>query len=83
MNVTKALIIGFAFGVGTLAGGTAVFAPRNADAQVAPTGGAAIAQGPGGVWVVHQNRVYVCAIIDPQVGTQPPTPTCGKPRSLP
>ncbi len=62
-----------------------VASPRLGTAQTAGfSGNVAITDGPGGVWVVRGNRVYICDI-DPvrRVNAeQPPTPRCGQPQTL-
>ncbi|MCB9601554.1 MAG: hypothetical protein H6720_14620 [Sandaracinus sp.] len=45
----------------------------------------AISDGPGGVWVLHGDRLYVCRLplVTPSGrATQPPTPECGEPQTL-
>ncbi len=45
----------------------------------------AISDGPGGVWVLHGDRLYVCRLplVMPSArATEPPTPECGEPRTL-
>ncbi len=42
----------------------------------------AIAQGPGGMWVVRGAKLFVCSQSTPQVGQVPAKPRCGKPADL-
>ena len=60
--------------------------PRIGTAQTVGTSGdVAITEGPGGVWVVRGNRVYICDFepVRRVAPRQPPTPRCGQPFSLP
>ena len=57
--------------------------PGTGAAQTVSSGYSSISPGPGGVWVLRGNRLYVCELEGIREGTRPPTPRCGSPLARP
>lgn len=86
MNVRHSLVALALFGgvaLGALLGPTLSSAQRGTGTTSV---GAipAISDGPGGVWVLHGDRLFVCRlpVVMPSGRAAPPTPECGEPRAL-
>jgi len=58
--------------------------PRIGAAQSTGAGAdASISRGPGGMWIVRGNRIYICDLDPVRPATvEPPTPRCGTPLTL-
>jgi len=83
--MTNRTVLAIALGALAIAVGLLVGQPLASQAQPGAAA-VAIAQGPGGVWIVRGDRVYVCdqsPIISRSSATAPATPQCGTPLTLP
>jgi hypothetical protein len=82
--VALALLGGLA--LGALLGPTLSSAQRQGGVGTTAVGSIpAISDGPGGVWVLRGDQLYVCRlpVVTPSGrAALPPTPECGEPRAL-